>query len=276
MRRSKSALLPLLALGLLAPSLAPGQPPAPTPAAWESTVTPFIPGAFPPLRPQRVRYDFGWNGVTAASGQFRYSRTPDNQLRFDATGGTVGFARKLWAFDVIHLATAAADTFRPVHVRELETIRARKLDTELTFGSQGVSSHRAERRGSSTKSKTRTFDFPDVLSINSAFLFLRSLPLTDGSAHHVVVYPSTSAYLCTVTVQGRESVSGPLGARNAIKLDIQLTKIGKKRELQPHRKFRRATVWLADDSDRLILRIEAQVFIGTVFAELQSVQLDKP
>ncbi|MFL6589525.1 MAG: DUF3108 domain-containing protein, partial [Chthoniobacterales bacterium] len=60
------------------------------------------------------------------------------------------------------------------------------------------------------------------------------------------------------------------GKFNAIKFDLQLNRI-KDGELQPHRKFRRATAWLSDDADRLVLRIEAQVFVGSVFAELQSV-----
>jgi hypothetical protein len=66
------------------------------------------------------------------------------------------------------------------------------------------------------------------------------------------------------------------GSYNAIKLDLQLKRIGKHLQLEPHRKFRRATIWVSDDPERLLLRIEAQVFVGTVFAELQSVHLDNP
>jgi hypothetical protein len=44
--------------------------------------------------------------------------------------------------------------------------------------------------------------------------------------------------------------------------------------LEPHRKFRHATIWVSDDRDRILLRIEAQIFVGTVFAELQSVRFD--
>ncbi|MGH7935379.1 MAG: hypothetical protein ACREF8_00020, partial [Chthoniobacterales bacterium] len=55
------------------------------------------------------------------------------------------------------------------------------------------------------------------------------------------------------------------------KLDLQLKKVGKKGELEPHRKFRSASVWLSDDADRLLLRIEAGVFVGTVFADLEAV-----
>jgi hypothetical protein len=57
---------------------------------------------------------------------------------------------------------------------------------------------------------------------------------------------------------------------------LQLNRIGKKLDLEPHRKFRRATVWVSDDNDRILLRIEAQVFVGAVFAELQSVRFDGP
>jgi hypothetical protein len=89
-----------------------------------------------------------------------------------------------------------------------------------------------------------------------------------------VVYPATSAYLATVTVLGHERFTGPSGTYNAIKLDLQLNKIGKNRELEPHRKFRRATVWISDDPDRLLLRIQAQIFVGSVFADLQSVEFD--
>jgi hypothetical protein len=105
---------------------------------------------------------------------------------------------------------------------------------------------------------------------------LRSQPLKDRSAYHVVVYPATNAYLATVTVVGREKISVRAGTYNAIKLNLQLKRINKRLELEPHRKFRRATIWVSDDSERLLLRIEAQVFVGTVFAELQSVHFDAP
>src|SRR5207245_11752388 len=87
-------------------------------------------------------------------------------------------------------------------------------------------------------------------------------------------YPANNAYLATVTIVGREKISVHAGTYNAIKLDLQLKRIGKHLELEPHRKFRRATIWVSDDAERLLLRIEAQIFVGTVWAELQSVHFD--
>lgn len=245
---------------------------------WENTVSPFIPGNFSELRPLTVKYGFGWNGFTAATADVRFSKTPNGRFEFDATGGTTGMVQKLWSYEAKHSALADAKTLRPLQVKEAETVRGNHFNTDLVFTPEGVTSVREEEKDSIKKSKTRHFDFPNVLSLNSALLYLRTQPLTDGSSHRIVVYPSTSAYLCKIAVLRRERVTVPTGSYEAIKLDLQLNKIGKKRELLPHKKFRKATVWLSDDADRLILRIEAQIFIGKVYAELQSVQFqaEKP
>jgi hypothetical protein len=113
-----------------------------------------------------------------------------------------------------------------------------------------------------------------LYELNSAMLYLRSQSLKEGGAYRIVVYPQTSAYLATITVTERAKISVRAGTYNAIKLDLKLNRIGKNLELEPYRKFRRATIWISDDSDRLLLRIEAHIFIGTVFAELQSVRFE--
>ena len=98
--------------------------------------------------------------------------------------------------------------------------------------------------------------------------------MTDSSGYRVVVYAATNAYLASVTVVGRDQILVHAGTYKAIKLDLRLNRIGKHLELEPHRKFRRATIWISDDRDRILLRIEAQIFVGTVFADLQSVRFD--
>jgi len=64
------------------------------------------------------------------------------------------------------------------------------------------------------------------------------------------------------------------GNYNAIKMDLRLQRVNKKNELEAHRKFKRATIWLSDDNDRVLLRIESQIFVGAVTAELQSIRFD--
>jgi len=242
---------------------------------WENTLSPPVPGAFPPLRPGHASYSFGWNGIVAATSEIRLSYGLDGQLQLDVSGHTIGATRSLWPFDVTHVSTTDGHTLLPIQVRESETLRSKKVDTEVSYTPQGVISKRDEKRGSAVKSKTRHFDLPNLHSIDSALFYLRSQPLKSDGVQRVVVYPTTSAYLCTITPVGRERITVPAGSYEAMKLDLQLNKIGGKRELQPHKKFRRATIWLSDDADRVVLRIEAQIFVGTVFTELQSLQFDE-
>ena len=125
------------------------------------------------------------------------------------------------------------------------------------------------------ETKTRRYDFPHLFDLQSALLYLRSQPLPERNVQRIVVYSATAPYLATVTVLGRERVTVPAGTYNAIKFDLQLNRI-KDGELQPHRKFRRANAWLSDDPDRLLLKIEAQVFVGSVVCELQAVDYENP
>jgi hypothetical protein len=255
----------IVLLGLCSSSLA---------ADWQSTLTREPPGKFPELRPLRASYRFGWAGLTAATGEVHFTAPSTDKFQLEGTGQTIGFVRALWKLDADFHAVANSQTLRPIETQQTENYRKKKLVTRLSFTSKGVTRARTETRDGSTGTKTRQFDFTDLFDLHSAMLYLRSQPLTDRSVHRVGVYASTNGYLATVTVVSRGEISVRAGTYKAIKLDLQLSRIGKHLELEPHRKFRRATIWVSDDSDRILLRIEAQIFVGTVFAELQSVRFD--
>jgi hypothetical protein len=248
-----------------------GLSPTAAPLAWEKTVTTLPRGDFPNPRPLVATYNFGWNDLVAATGEIQFDSS-DARLQFQGVGQTVGIVRSLWKFDVHHRAVADALTLRPIQMHQVEERRGKTVIDDLIFKPDGV-----ERTRSDTKSKKtstpKTFSFPGgVFDMHSALLYLRSQPLREGDVYRLVVYPATSPYLATLTVADRSSITIAAGTYQAIKLDVALNRIGKKRELEPHKKFRRAGVWVSDDSDRLLLRVEAAIFVGTVFAELQSVR----
>ena len=187
------------------------------------------------------------------------------------TARTTGLARALWKFDANHVSIVEASTLHPISVRQIENDRGKKILTELSFNSTGVVSKVTETPGSGTT--TRRFELPHLFDLQSALLYLRSQSLPERNVQRIVVYSATAPYLATVTVVGRERVTVPAGTFNAIKFDLQLNRI-KDGQLQPHRKFRRANAWLSDDPDRVLLKIEAQVFVGSVVCELQAVDYE--
>jgi hypothetical protein len=245
-------------------------------ADWQTTLSTQPRGDFPELRPLRATYRFGWSGVTAATGEVHFMKPSHDRFQLDGTGRTIGFVRALWKLDANYRAVADAQTLRPVETQQTESYRSKQIVTNLTFTEAGVTRTRAESHGSAPETKTKQFLLPNLFDLHSAALYLRSQPLKQDSVYRLAVYPATNAYLATVTVAGREKVSVRGGTYKAIKLDLQLKRIGKHLELEPHKKFRRASIWVSDDAERIILRIEAQVFVGTVFAELQSVRFDTP
>ncbi len=245
-------------------------------ANWQATLSKEPAGNFPELRPLRVSYRFGWSGLTAAIGEVHFIKPTNDRFQLDGTGRTIGLVRALWKMDVNYRAVANAETLNPIETQQTEDYRSKRIVTHLTFTNTGVTRARTESQGGAAETKTKQFVFPNLFDLHSAALYLRSQPLKQGSVYRLAVYPATNAYLATVTVLGREKVSVRAGSYNAIKLDLHLKRIGKNLELEPHRKFRRATVWVSDDAERIILRIEAQVFVGTVFTELQSVRFNAP
>jgi len=246
-------------------------------ASWQSSITKDPPGNFPSPPPLEATYHFGWSGFTAATAEATYSKPSTDRCQLVGAGRTVYLARALWKFDVDYKSLANDRTMRPIESNQTEIYRSKRLTTQLNFTSSGVHRTRNETPPNPAN-KPRDFNFPNLFDLHSALLYLRSQPLTDGSVYRIVVYPGTAAYLATFTVKRRENISVHAGKFPSIKVDLRLEKIGKDLELEPHRKFRRASVWVSDDNLRLPLRAEAQIFIGTVFAELQSfqVQTEKP
>jgi uncharacterized protein DUF3108 len=238
---------------------------------WEATLTKDPPGKFPEPRSAQTTYHFGWSGFTAGKGDIRFSKVGGNRFQLDADGGTTGLVRALWRLDATYRGLANVETLRPIDSEQVEAYRRKKIITELKFTDSGVSRTRTDGSGSTA---AKPFNFPDLFDLHTAMLYLRSQPLTDHSVYRIVVYPATSAYLTTITVLNRERVSVHAGSFNAIKLDLQLKRVGKNFELEPHRKFRRAAIWISDDVNRIPLRIEAQIFVGTVFAELYAVNFE--
>ncbi|CAN5352648.1 hypothetical protein BH20VER3_BH20VER3_22630 [soil metagenome] len=241
------------------------------PPDWEKSVSLQPRGDFPNPRPLVATYNFGWNELVAATAEIRFDRNGE-RLQLQGSGETIGIVRALWKFDVRHRALADAATLHPIRMHQVDQVRGKTVTTDVVFDRNSLERIRTDTK-SKKRPKPKTFSFAaGVFDMHSALLYLRSQSLRAGDVYRVVVYPATSPYLATLTVVGREPTTTAAGSYPATKLDVQLNKIGKKHVLEPHKKFRQASVWISDDPDRLLLRVEASIFVGKVFAELQSVR----
>jgi len=241
---------------------------------WASSLTSDKgPGNFTAPPPMHLAYRFGWSGLQAAKADIHLFSPTRNTFEIDAAGGTSGFPRALFTFDVYQQATENKTTLRPIHFSQEEKYRSETVKTDVNFGSDQVTGLREKIPGDQSP-KQNIFKFSPVFDMATALLWVRSQSLADGETESIVVWASNAPYLAKVTVVGRDTIKVDAQKRNAIKLDLKLFRIDKKMQLKEHKLFKGGRGWLSDDDKRIPLRIEADIFIGYVFAELESVQLE--
>ncbi len=262
----KTWLLALLTLGWLGSHAFA----APPPSTATLELSPPQAGSFPPLRPFHAEYKFGWTAFTAADGAFDYRKGKGGQMRMEVTAHTTGFVRTLWQMDLEYLATLMAASLRPVSVVQTETYAKKTIKTSLDFNATGVTRLREITPPDPKPPKSKPHDFPNLFDLNSALHWVRSQPLKNGDRYRIAVYPGGTTYLAQIDVAGREKINAAGRSWNAIKLNLQLWHVTDNLQLEPHSKFKNAAIWTSDDANRVLLKIEADIFVGSVWAEMQS------
>jgi hypothetical protein len=241
-------------------------------AAFEKTLTAPAKAPFPTIDPFRATYRFGWEGVGAGGATVEVARgsAPD-QLRVVARGGPNSLIRKLWNYQALYVGEAGDDGGVPSWFRIDEEVAKGDLLSEAVFGDESVlACHRFV-----WEPKPWTFTrLPGVRDLFAAMLFVRSQPLRNGDRLRLTVFPDQNPYLVDLTVAGRDTLT-ILGKKTpAIRFTVRIRTIETRGpnagRLAPHRKFRSGRVWMSDDARRLPLRAEVDVFIGSVFAELST------
>ncbi len=104
-----------------------------------------------------------------------------------------------------------------------------------------------------------------VQDVVSAFYFVRAQPLEVGKQFVVPINDGSKTHDVVVEVQARERIQGPLGSREAIRVEPKAYEGLYKRK-------GRMQIWFSDDEQRLPLRIKAMISVGSITATLTSVR----
>jgi len=241
-------------------------------ADWRDELTPPRPGPFPPLAPLQAKYHFGWLGITAGKASIVFLQKNDDTVELDATGNSTGMARALWKLDAKHEAVANRRTLRPISLEQTEVYSAKTVTSKARFSDREVWCLKTVDPPDKNPAKPKRFKVPEAFDLQSALLFARSQPLKPGDTISMVVLPSFSPYLATIKVLGKEDVTVRAGKFHTLKCDLKLLSIDKKLELHPHKLFKHGTIWVSDDENRLPVKIQVDIFIGSVWAELDELR----
>jgi hypothetical protein len=245
----------------------------PAEEAWRGRLKPAEPGSFPPVRPFKGEFRFGWsNLLEAARAQAKLSYDGDRAI-IEVEGGTRGLARTLWRMDARHQAVTEVGDFLPVSFSQTETYAKKKVFTEAVARPDGLWYIRRVPTDPNNKPRWKRVKVAPVRDIVSGMLFMRTLPLNNGDRIGLLAFPGDSPFLCEVLVEKRETIKAGGKPWKAIKMTFQLQRIDTKHgnQLVAHGKFRKGTVWVSDDENRIPVRAEVEIFVGYVYGELSAI-----
>ena len=247
-------------------------------AAWQDSLTPDVVGPYAALRPFEAEMRVGWTDIEAARAHVEISDDANGAIRLHGVGATTGLARALYQLDATIDTTTARDGFRTIYSIQQENYAKRMLITQIVARPDGIWRLRENTPPGKNPAKWKHIKISPLRDLFSAMLFIRSQPLATGETVSTIAFPGDSPFL----VDMRSVRTGPVTIggvqRDAIQLELRIRRINLKKDsrLEPHEKFRSGTVWLSNDADRLPLRAEVNIFVGYLFAELESVHFTGP
>ena len=276
------AVLPISAAAPVSPADNPGpasKPPAgggsPGLPAWWGRVSVGDPGGFPPPQPFKASYRVGWEGLDSA--QFELECTlPDGgkEISTLVKAWTIGLARTLWKFDAVHLSLVDRSSLKPLRIEQTEDQGRKKSVERVDFTPQEAVRTESDTGadGVSRPPRTRRYGYPGLFDMESAFLYMRSLPLAIGETRTLAVMTAGSPYLVTIKVVGQGRVQVQAGEFPTFEYAMTMEKVNKYGGLEQRKGFKSAHAWVSNDANRLIVKAQADVFVGTVTVELENVQ----
>lgn len=241
-------------------------------AGWRDSLSSDVAGPVPPLRPFEAGFRIGWSDIEAARANVKIGYRGEN-VRVVASGATTGLARLLWQLDATLEATSALPNYQTIYSIQQELYAKRSITIQIVSRPDGIWRLRENDPPGENPARWKNLKISPLRDLFSGTLFIRSKKLAPGETVSTIIYPGDEPFLVEMKSIGTEKITIAGSQRDAIKLELKIHRINMKKgeTLETHEKFQNGTVWLSNDADRIPLRIEVNIFIGYVFAELDSI-----
>ena len=241
---------------------------------WRDSITPRPPVPFAGVPPLTATYRIGWMEIAAAHADVDISYS-EQAIVLHGRGGTTGFARSLYQLDGTLHAHSQRETFQTLWAQQVERYTDRILMAQMAQNADGFWSLREKFPNPGNPSTWRRINQSPIYDLFSGLLFIRSQPLAIGDSVSTVIFPGDAAFLVNMKVLKAERLTIADKDHDTLKLNLDIQRINLKKGgvLEPHKKFRSGTIWLSNDATRIPLRVEVNIFVGYVFAEIESLKL---
>ncbi len=250
----------------LADSLAPGD---------VEVKTVFYPPAIDGLPVGEYLYDISWQGIPVAQATVSVRKYKISDKEYYYTEASVGTAKGLsWIYKLRHISESLFETktFKPLSFSSHDIERSKQRYRKMTYKDNGVV-HSEYWKNAELKQE---YDFnPNNLMFDpiSAAFMARSVELEPGKEVTVDVYNAKERYLITFVVDSIETIEVNGVSRKAFKVIPSVQKL-----LNPKskRRLKSATLWIAADDTRDVLKLSSKVWIGSINSTLEGFRKGSP
>jgi hypothetical protein len=235
--------------------------PAPAPAVAETPV-PFRAG-------ETLVYNIAWRLFSAGEARMHIDRGPGGRgWQASINAVSTGFVSKLYRVDDSITSIFDATSLCSQSVEKIQNEGRRHRDIHIEFHrDRKVAAMRETDPTNGQLLKQAEYPTADcVYDVVSALYYVRTLPLEVGHTFQLQLSDGGPALPITVEVQAREDVKTDVGTFHAIRIEPRLT------GGSLFRRNGRIQVWFTDDSQRMLVKMNARLFVGTISATLQQVE----
>ena len=220
-------------------------------------------------QPRHLEYRVAWNGIPAAGATVEITPVElagHHSLVVEASAHTNAFVDLFWSFRGTARTTLLADGLTPLQFIYDRRMAGTPYVTTVDFDDHGARSVyvRGARR------RDFELDQANVIDPITAVFRARLSGAHPGSILHYDVWTGEKRYRIELDVQPAEPIDVPAGHFSALPVVPVVWELGD----QPERdtRLRQATIWVADDATRTLLRIRSQLFFGAVTLDLVTIQ----
>ena len=280
--RSRAAILPALAvlaavlLSLLSEPHEPWPPTAggpeiePTAAVLPPERRPFGPG-------EELLYVFGWEGAPGAQCRLSLSEEHNDGVRqwvLSYEGHTNEAIRRIWSYSVSGRTCLDPKTLLPSRSQVTGGKKGKTRIVTTTFDRAAGVAEVTKEKPYKNKRSVKRIPIGMGLDLPAALLFLRALDLTADRTTAIEVISSDKLYVLDLRPLRREKVKVKAGTFDALVLGlrVRLADGSEQERAGVESKYRRIRLWISDDEARLPLKMESEILLGSVYAELVSVK----
>lgn len=220
-----------------------------------------------PAHPRRLEYRVAWNGIPAAAATVAVvagERAGQPSLEVETRARTNAFVDLFWSFRGTARTTMLAADLTPVEFTYQRTMAGTPYLTRVDFDRAGHRAHSVYMRGSRRKQLEVHAD--DVVDPITAVFRARLSGAGPGDVRRYEVFTGEASYRVQLTIVAADEVDVPAGHFRALRVVPEVWKITN--TAQPDERLRGATIWVADNPLRTLLRIRSEIFVGAVTLDL--------